>query len=137
MSYNLPCKCCSCMSDKYTVETITEESIGVGTVTTTFQVPLCKACKEVYKSHKTKRLLIRIAAIISGFIIGNIIAPLFTDDGGIVFIVSIVVGVISGMIAARIYKVRNYPFLMDSTQQLQFKNKEYQQLFEQANQSEL
>ncbi len=136
MSYNLPCKCCSCMSDNYTIKTITEESIGVGTVTTTFQVPLCKACEEAYKSHKTIRLLIRIATIILGFIIGNIIAPIFTDgdEGG--FIIGIVAGVIAGMIAAHIYKIRNYPFRMDSIQQLHFKNKEYQQLFEQANRRE-
>jgi len=30
------------MIDKYVMKNITEESIGVGTVTTTYQVPLCK-----------------------------------------------------------------------------------------------
>ncbi len=46
------------MSDKYVMMNITEESIGVGTVTTTYQVPLCKSCEEVYGKHKTKRIFI-------------------------------------------------------------------------------
>ena len=54
------------MSDKYVMMNITEESIGVGTVTTTYQVPLCKSCEEVYGKHKTKRIFIRIAAIVLG-----------------------------------------------------------------------
>jgi hypothetical protein len=121
------------MSDKYKIITMSEESIGLGTVTTTFQVPLCKTCEGVYKSHKTKRLFLRIAAIILGIIAGNIITPLFIDDGEVVPFVSIAVGIVTGMIAARVYKVKQYPFLMDSLQQLHFKNKDYQLLFEQAN----
>ncbi len=37
------------MSDNYIMKNITEESIGMGTVTTTFQVPLCRSCEETYK----------------------------------------------------------------------------------------
>lgn len=136
MSYNLPGKCCSCMSDIYTLKTIIEESIGVGTVTTTYQVPLCQGCEEAYKSHKRKRLLLRIALTILGYLIGNVFAPLFSDDGGMVFIMSIITGVVTGIIAAYIYKVKYYPFRIDSLQKLKFKNPEYQQLFEEANRPE-
>ena len=136
MSYNLPGKCCSCMSDKYKIKTITEESYGVGIVTTIFQVNLCQACEKAYKSHKRRRLLIRIATIISGYVIGSMIAVLFTHDGGGNFLIGIGTGLIASMIVVYIYKVRYYPFRMDSLQRLHFKNSDYQKLYEQANSRE-
>ena len=121
------------MSDNYVMKNITEESIGMGTVTTTFQVPLCRSCEETYKKHKTKRIYVRIAAIVLGLFIVKYIASLFVEGSGSAFLIGIAGGIIAGMVAARIYKIKYYPFRLDSIQHLHFKNKEYQQLFDQAN----
>ncbi|MFA7252197.1 MAG: hypothetical protein WC056_08625 [Bacteroidales bacterium] len=121
------------MSDTYTMKTISEESIGMGTVTTTYQVPLCRSCEETYRKHKTKRIYVRIAAIVLGLLIVQSIASLFVKDSGNAFFIGIAGAIILSMIAARIYKVKYYPFRVDSSQHLHFNNKEYQQLFEQAN----
>ncbi len=121
------------MSDTYTIRTITEESIGMGTVTTTYKVPLCRSCEETYKKHKTKRIYVRIAAIVLGLLIVQFIASLFVKESGNAFFIGIAGAIILSMIAARVYKVKYYPFLVDGSQRLHFKNKEYQQLFDQAN----
>ena len=110
-----------------------EESIGVGTVTTTYQVPLCKSCEEAYGKHKTKRIFIRIAAIVLSLLIVQSIASFFVEDNANAFFIGIAGGVIAGLVVGRIYKVKCYPFWLDSSQHLHFKNKEYQQLFDQAN----
>ncbi len=61
------------------------------------------------------------------------IASLFVEGSGSAFLIGIAGGIIAGMVAARIYKIKYYPFRLDSIQHLHFKNKEYQQLFDQAN----